>query len=220
MSLTSANADEWIPVAPGSEGLVAAAIGRLVAEKRGGTPPAAFKDVNIADAVRISGVAQEKLEHLATLFATAKQPLAVAGGGALGHAGGLANAKAILTLNVLVGNPGKAGGVSLIPGEPRSGSLKQVQELVQKMNDGKVEVLFIHGVNPVFELPAALGFEAALAKVKTVISFATFPDETAQKSDFAFPDHSALESFGLPKRAGRSRPQGAFRRATGGGAAV
>ena len=36
---------------------------------------------------------------------------------------------------------------------PRTGSLKQVQDLVQKMNDGKVEVLFIHGVNPIFELP-------------------------------------------------------------------
>jgi len=196
MSLTSANADEWIPLAPGSEGLVAAALGRLVAEKRGGSQTAAFKDVNIADVVRVSGVPQEKLEHLATLFANAQHPLAVAGGGALGHTNGLANAKAILALDALAGSLGKAGGVSLIPGDPRTGGLKQVQDLVQKMNDGKVEVLFIHGVNPVFELPAALGFEAALAKVKTVISFATFPDETALKSDFAFPDHSALESFG------------------------
>lgn len=174
------------------------AIGHLVAEKRGNVPAAFNKEINLADVARVSGVPQEKLEHLASLFAAAQRPVAVAGGGALAHSGGLANAKAILALNALVGSLGK-GGVSLIPGEPRLGSLKQAMDLVQKMKDGKVEVLFIHGVNPVFELPAALGFEAALAKVKTVISFATFPDETALKSDFVFPDHSALELFGYQK---------------------
>lgn len=194
MSLTSGSADEWIPLAPGSEGQVAAALGRLVAEKRG-IDAAAFKNVNLAEVVRVSGVPQDKLEHLAELFANAQHPLAIAGGGALGHSNGLANAKAILALDVLVGGLGK-GGVSLVPGEPRTGSLKQVQDLVEKMRAGQVEVLLVHGVNPVFELPASLGFEEALSKVKTVISFSSFPDETALKSDFVFPDHSALESFG------------------------
>jgi anaerobic selenocysteine-containing dehydrogenase len=197
MSLTSGSADEWIPLAPGSEGQVAAALGRLVAERRG-SDAAAFKNVDLAEAVRVSGVPQDKLEHLAELFANAQHPLAIAGGGALGHVNGLANAKAILALDVLVGSLGK-GGVSLVSGELRTGSLKQVQDLVNKMRAGQVEVLFIHGVNPVFELPASLGFEEALAKVKTVISFSSFPDETALKSDFVFPDHSALESFGYQR---------------------
>ena len=35
MSQTASKADEWIPVKPGTEGLVAAALGRLVAEARG-----------------------------------------------------------------------------------------------------------------------------------------------------------------------------------------
>ncbi len=145
------------------------------------------------------GITREKLQQLAVLFAGAKAPLAIPGGGALGHANGLEAAKAILALDGLVGNLGKPGGVGLIPGEPRTGSLSQIQDLIQKMRDGKVDVLFIHGVNPVFELPPALGFSDALAKVKTVISFATFPDETALKSDFVFPDHSALELFGYQR---------------------
>jgi anaerobic selenocysteine-containing dehydrogenase len=39
MSQTGSKADEWIPILPGTEGMVALAIGRLVAEARGGAVP-------------------------------------------------------------------------------------------------------------------------------------------------------------------------------------
>ena len=39
----------------------------------------------------------------------------------------------------------------------------------------------------------------ALKKVETVISFATFPDETALMADYIFPDHHGLESFGYQR---------------------
>jgi anaerobic selenocysteine-containing dehydrogenase len=54
-------------------------------------------------------------------------------------------------------------------------------------------------VNPVFELPKALGFSKALANVATVISFSTFPDETAVASDYIFPDRHGLESWGYQR---------------------
>jgi anaerobic selenocysteine-containing dehydrogenase len=72
-------------------------------------------------------------------------------------------------------------------------------EFVNKMKSGGVKVLFVHGVNPVFELPASLGFADALASVQQVISFATFPDETAVVSDYVFPDHHGLESWGYQR---------------------
>jgi anaerobic selenocysteine-containing dehydrogenase len=62
-----------------------------------------------------------------------------------------------------------------------------------------VKALFIHGNNPIFELPSVLGFADALSKVPQVISFASFPDETSQQADFIFPDHTALESWGYQK---------------------
>jgi anaerobic selenocysteine-containing dehydrogenase len=67
------------------------------------------------------------------------------------------------------------------------------------MKSGSIQVLFIHGINPVFELPASLGFTKALAKVPTIISFASFPDETSQQADYIFPDHTSLESWGYQK---------------------
>ena len=205
MSQTAAVADEWIPVKPGTEGLVAAALGKLVAEARGNATPKAFAGVNVEEAASASGVSMETLEHLAHTFAGAGHPLALVGGAALGQSNGLANAKAVLALNASVENLNQPGGVFLSPLAPgqdayhRPTSAKEMADFIAKLNSGTVKALFIHGVNPVFELPKSLGFAAALKNVETVVSFATFPDETALMADFIFPDHHGLESFGYQR---------------------
>ena len=204
LSQTGANADEWYALAPGTEGLVALALGRLVAEGRGGGLPAAYLNVDVAAIAAASGVSQEALTHVAGLIATAEHPLAVPGGSALGASNGLEAGVAILALNALFGNPGQAGGVFLTPSLPvetdrPANSFVDLQALVQKMKSGAVKVLFVHGVNPLYEFPATLGFAEALASVPQVISFASFPDETALQSDYIFPDHTGLESWGYQK---------------------
>ena len=47
MSQTGAKADEWIPLVPGTEGLVALALGRLIAEASGANLPAAYANVDV-----------------------------------------------------------------------------------------------------------------------------------------------------------------------------
>lgn len=191
MGVTSGSADEWVPLIPGSEGLVAQAIARLVGS---GT-------ADVSTESKASGVSEEKLRHLAELYAAAQAPLAIPGGSALSHANGLTTADAVLALNTP--HLGKPGGMFLTPailastGEPAgAASFSQLQELVSRMNSGQVKSLLIHGVNPVFDLPEALGFQKALEKVDLVISFSSFPDETALYSDYVLPDHTGLESFG------------------------
>lgn len=210
MSQTAAKADEWIPLRAGSEGLVAAAIGRLAAEAQGQPAPGAFAGVDVAAAAEASGIPEETLQRLAGLFAAAERPLAIPGGAALGQANGLGNAKAVLALNALAGNFGQLGGAFLPPLPPladaphRPASLQEMAALVEKMKAGAVKVLFVHGFNPLFELPRPLGFEAALQNVPLVISFATFPDETALQADYIFPDHHGLESWGYQRIAAGS----------------
>lgn len=205
LSQTAAAADEWIAVAPGSEGLVALALGRLAAERRLAALPQAYANVDVEAAAAASGVRLEELERLARLFADAGQPLALVGGAALGQSNGLQAAEAVLTLNALVGNLGQPGGVFLSPAAPGAGeyhrpaSIQEMGDLLQRMRDSRVKVLFVHGVNPVFELPQALGFNDALKSVPLVISFATFPDETAMQADYVFPDHHGLESWGYQR---------------------
>jgi len=205
MSQTAMKADEWINLAPGTEGLVAAALGKLVAENKFGSAPAAFKDVEIEKVAQLSGVSAETLARLALIFSNASTPLAIPGGAALGQSNGFETAKTILTLNTLVNNLGKPGGVYLTPASPLgaeytpAANAKQMADLVEKMKSGAIKTLFVHGVNPLFELPHSLDFETALGKVPTVISFASFPDETALQADYVFPDHTGLESFGYQR---------------------
>ena len=84
MSQTAAKADEWIPVKPGSEGQLALALGRLVAEGRGGSIPDALLEVDVAAAAASSGVSQDTLRRLAAMFAGSDHSLAIPGGSALG----------------------------------------------------------------------------------------------------------------------------------------
>ncbi|MBE0687058.1 MAG: molybdopterin-dependent oxidoreductase [Anaerolineaceae bacterium] len=198
-SLSSANADEWIPIKPGSEGLVALAIGKIAATKVGLPTPAIFAEVNLNEVSQISGIDMEKLLQFGELFGSDNKAIALPGGSALTTRNGLDAAKAILALNVLVKNTLQTGGVFPAFGESLSSDFVEVKALIDKMNAGQVDTLFIHGTNPVFELPTSSGFLAALKKVKTVISFSTFEDETAVESDYVFPDHAALESFGYQK---------------------
>lgn len=205
MSSTAGKADEWIPLRPGTEALVALAIGRLALEMRGGPLPRAFADVDPNEAASKSGVTLETFQHLAEIFSNSTGALAIPGGAALGQSNGLAVAEAVLTLNAIADNFGKPGGVffsALAPNQTayqRSASAQEMQEFVQKMADGQFKVLFVHGVNPAFELPASLDFKKALKGVGRVISFATFPDETAVESDYIFPDHHGLESWGYQR---------------------
>ncbi|MGC1374694.1 MAG: molybdopterin-dependent oxidoreductase [Anaerolineales bacterium] len=218
MSQTGMKADEWIPVIPGTEGLVAAALGRLIGEQKGGTAPAAFAKTDIAKAAELSGVSKETLQRLATIFAGAATPLAIPGGAVLAQDNGLEAGETILLLNALVDNLGKPGGVYYTPDSPLGNeyhpvaTAKDMVDFIAKMNSGAIKTLFVHGVNPAFELPKSLGFEAALSKVETVISFASFPDETAVLADYVFPDHTGLESFGyqrIPTGSGQSVLSGA-----------
>jgi anaerobic selenocysteine-containing dehydrogenase len=144
MGVTSGAADEWVPVAPGTEGLVAQVIGQLA-----GVGGEAGR-VDMAEAARVTGVSEERFARLAEMYANAQAPLAIPGGSALSHANGLAVAESILSLNQ--GRMGQAGGMSVAPAQAMASSLSEVQELIQQMNAGQIQALFIHGVNPVFEL--------------------------------------------------------------------
>jgi anaerobic selenocysteine-containing dehydrogenase len=205
MSATAAKADEWIPVRPGSEGSVALAIGRLVAEAKGGTVPDVLASVDIKQVASDADVSLETLQNVVQHVLASQNPIAIPGGAALGLNNGLQTAQAVLSLNALMDNFGKAGGLflsSLSPNQDAyhsSATLQEMADFIGTMKSGGIKTLFVHGVNPVFELPKSLGFAEALKNVGTVISFSTYADETAVASDYVFPDRHGLESWGYQR---------------------
>ncbi len=68
-------------------------------------------------------------------------------------------------------------------------------DFIQAMRGGAVKTLLIAGVNPVYDLPADLGFEAALAKVPDVIHLGLYDDETGSLCRWHLPEAHYLEAW-------------------------
>lgn len=201
LSQTAANADEWFPITPGSESLLAGALGALVQERLGIALSPLYQSLDLQEVSQRTGVPVEDIERLARLFVEAEHPLAVPGSVAMAQTNGKQTAEAVLALNGFVDSLG-AGGIAFPPEsglsetQGVSASLSEMESFIRRIEAGAVKVLFIHNTNPVFSLPPEMGFMEALAKVPLVISFASYPDETALLSDVVLPDHVALESWG------------------------
>ncbi len=75
-------------------------------------------------------------------------------------------------------------------------STEEIKQLVQNMKNGSVKVLIHFDSNPVYHLPADLGYEESIKNVQSVISLSEFPNETTAISSFVLPLNNALESWG------------------------
>jgi anaerobic selenocysteine-containing dehydrogenase len=216
MSLTAANADEWVPVKPGSEGLLAMSIASVIIDPNerlprdaaaAGALTAALGDEGLGrirpDAVTAAvGISAERIREIARAFAKNQPGIALAGGPAGAQTNGLFNLSAAYLLNMLVGNIGKDGGVKFNP-SPALNDLsdgvatpfQEWQKLTERMSGGGVSLVLVHGANPVYGLPSSVGFEAALDK-SFVVSFSSFMDETTAAADLVLPVHTPLEEWG------------------------
>jgi anaerobic selenocysteine-containing dehydrogenase len=208
MSATAAVADEWLPITPGTEGLVAQALGQIIVNKNlrnaQASPYAGLFAAGGTDYVAaLSGIPAKRLEQLAEAFASYEHPVAIPGGSCGGSTNAVSAMTAVMALNALVGRAEGANSAFMLTPPPPDpafltatpATFKDVQALVDKMNGGGVDVLFVDG-NPLYELPMAAGFAEALARVPLVVSFASVVDETAVQSDMVLPDNSYLENWG------------------------
>jgi anaerobic selenocysteine-containing dehydrogenase len=209
MTITGAKADRWLPIKPGSEGLVALAVARIIADRAFGSSERVARARTIAATADVNGAAAaaditvEELTRLAQTFATAGRPLAIPGHALTALPNGAEVLKAVQALNIMAGNVNQPGGMSVSPAlqkpplaQRNLSSLTDVLTLIKQMQDGKVQVLLIDGANPAYDLPPKLGFVEALQKVPFVVSFAPIVDETALWSDLILPGRTYLESWG------------------------
>jgi molybdopterin-containing oxidoreductase family iron-sulfur binding subunit len=198
LSLTGLNADEWVPITPGSEGLVALAMANVIAADGAGAGP--YADVldahDPATVAGATGVSAETIEELANRFVAGAPSLAVGPGVAGQHRGATAANLAVLVLNAVAGNVGRTlhvqGGGQSSP----SGSYARVEAAVAAMSSGSVGIAMVHGVNPAYSLPTASGFAEAFGSVGFKVSFASAMDETAALADLILPDAHTLEAWG------------------------
>ena len=211
-SMSGANADTWVYVKPGMEGVLALSIAQVIiadglADAGAADALTAGFDINAfsPEAVASStGVSAEKIRTVAHDFANHRPAVAFGGGSAAAHTNGLFNLAAIYSLNYLVGSVNSEGGVVFNPGAAISGlsaaksgsPFSEWHRLADEMSRGELQMLMVRGADPVYGLPDAVGFENALYNVPYIVSFSDVLDDTTAIADMVLPQHNYLEDWG------------------------
>src|SRR5262245_58831132 len=165
MSQTVANADEWVSVKPGTEGVLALGLAHLTI-KGGLRKPAdaghagslidgwnaGLTSYTPEDVEKKTGVSAARIERLAKEFAQQSPAVAIVAGAAVAQTSGLFNALAVNALNALVGSVGGPGGIYFTPwmGSDAENHFTKSGEMAI---GPQTQVLLIDGANPAFASP-------------------------------------------------------------------
>jgi anaerobic selenocysteine-containing dehydrogenase len=228
-SITAAKADNWLPIKPGTEATLALGLAHLIVkhhphqefDSEGSsalkTALEAYYPTKVADE---TGIDEDVIIKLAGAFAMAGKPLALYGKGRGTTPGSVGEAMAVHTLNALVGNINKKGGVWLVDSNDTvewpafapaagadgarvdgagSGQYKDSKHLSHRLvqavltDDYPLQALFVSKANPLYSLPDSQNVKKAFAKIPYIVSFSSYMDETAVDADLILPNHHYLE---------------------------
>jgi Anaerobic dehydrogenases, typically selenocysteine-containing len=175
----------------------------------------------------VTGIPPLTVTRLAHALAEQGPAVVASDASAAAASNGMATAMAMLALNGLLGNLERPGGVwlrreaalsdwaaptaepiaagaSAAPLVGTPGCLlarNQAQSILHK-HHCRVDVLFLHGADPLATLPDRKAWAWALGTATTVVSFSAWLDETAQQADIVLPVSLPLESWDVVRSAG------------------
>ena len=197
LSTTGLNADEWIPIRPGSEAAVALGMASVIAGDASAAGP--YADVlhaySPATAAQAAGVSEDSIRELAERFASQSPTLALGPGVGGHHRNATAANLAVMILNDVAGNVGRTVHYDANV-TAAAGAYADMESAVSAMAAGQVGVAMVHGANPAYSMPDASGFVDAFAQAAFKVSFASAMDETAALADLILPDRHFLEAWG------------------------
>jgi molybdopterin-containing oxidoreductase family iron-sulfur binding subunit len=200
MSMTGYSADEWIAPQPGTDGILALGLARLVLEQHGGNAPAdagrlsgMLAQYTATTVASTTGVPIEVIERVAEEFA-ASPSLAVAGGVGAQHAQAHATAAAVNILNYVAGNVGSRVNFGAAYSPDGGSTYQGLLDFVGATGGGGVGVLLIHGINPVHTAPMSR-MAGAIEQAGFTVSFSRYLDETSRLANLILPDHDPLEQW-------------------------
>ena len=212
LSQTAACADEWLPIKPGTEGLLALAMAHVIVNEKlydaefvgQGTSGFAEWSASLGNYAPETIAAQidvpaASIQRVAREFATRRPSVAV------GDSRDVASLTAIYALNALVGAYGRAGGIlfgvddasgpasaqSAAAGKPSP----DIHSLIGAIGGSQIKALLLLDTNPLFTLPEGEKLRSALSNVPFIASFASFLDESSVMADVILPSHTTLERW-------------------------
>jgi len=222
-SKTAGLSDEWVPLLPGTDGVVALAMARYLLEQGWADETAIkrlsnlsvarldreLKPYTLEYATKISGVPSLTIRRIAREFAESERGCILTGAGTSGHANGYDTERALMLLPLMIGALEIRGGNCL----PRRLELGEIEPTPQRPSTenpvrnayrfpfdvGKqypVNVLFGYNTNPAFTAPSAALWRRALSdqnRVGLFVGIGTFRNETWELADIILPESHWLE---------------------------
>jgi molybdopterin-containing oxidoreductase family iron-sulfur binding subunit len=203
MTLTGSNADLWVAIRPGTEGVLALGIAHVL-QQQGVDVPAhlagSLTDYAPARVAEITGVAAERIEQIAALLKQHSPSLVLSGAPVEGHAHGYAASAAVLMLNSMLGNIGttllSSGDFPFPQLVAKAGGTRDLLAFAELASNKGLDVAFFYGANPLYTAPSYLKMNEALQNIPFKVAFSQFPDETTLAADLIVPISSTLESWG------------------------
>ncbi len=183
MSLTGSNADRRIRVTPTESAAILTELARRIARQAGLSrlPLLQVEGDSGADSALVREIADR-------LWQARGKSLVVCG------QNDPALQRLVNLINYALENYGKTLDISR-PSYQWRGNERALFDLLEKMQKGQVKALLIADANPLYSLPNAAEFSAALKKVPLTVTFAHHLDETAEASEFVCPLSHPLESW-------------------------
>ncbi len=224
LSLTAANADQWISIRPGTEGLLALSLSNVIVNEGRQTKNLNLLELDIwkemlseystSKVSKICDVPEQIIRQLALEFTSRPRSLALCGENATAQKDGIFHAVAVNILNYLSGNIGEKGGLSFYAPyetiDEKRLDWQRIKNLPHEIDSGKIKLLLLHDANLLFHSPEGLALEKSFEKIPFIAAFSSFLDETTRHADLIFPLHTPLESFGdyVPEEDGGYRSVG------------
>ncbi|MBI4501592.1 MAG: molybdopterin-dependent oxidoreductase [Gemmatimonadetes bacterium] len=242
-SRTAAWAHEWVGIKPGTFGVLALGIAYVLIREQlvdadflarhvsgfedrldgagrlqEGYRSLVLRGYRTEEVSASTGVPVERIVGLAKTFAEKRPALALCGSDVMLGADGLLDGLAVHSLNVLMGNINRAGGVMfaneapleplaapaidqvaraglarkpLVGDPPPFGTGDQPRRFAEAVagNQGAaVDTLLLYYANPLASSPYADAWRTALGRVPFIVSFSPFLDETTRQADLVVPD--------------------------------
>ncbi|OIQ99070.1 acetylene hydratase [mine drainage metagenome] len=222
-SKTAGLSDEWLPLRPGTDGVVALAMANYLLQEGLANKAAIARSSNLTvdrlakelkqytleQAAKLSGVEALSIRSVARQFAESERGCILTGAGTSGHTNGYDTERALMLLPLITGGFEVQGG-NCLPRRIALGDLlpKPASPAGENpikhphrfpLEAGKqypVDVLFGYNTNPAFDAPAAAAWRQTLAdesRVKLFVAIDSFRNETWDLADLILPEAHWLE---------------------------
>lgn len=211
LSTSASKADMWIPVIPGKDQDLAFGIMRVLGDRfpdRARFPHPALEEAvkkrRAQEYADSCGIPVETMTRLAELLVAAgKHSAVIAGRGVLAQPNGTEAAKAVLSLNLMVGSVPGSGGLTRRPNDFIKIAQKKLlgedtKEITEQRYGSPVKALLLWGADPVYDDPASASvYFADREKVPLFVAIDREITETAALADYILPDTTFLERWDI-----------------------